>query len=54
MAGGPSLQGTEIHDIESKTYIRTAHNVAAKVQHSNTTFNYNNTDVDMNIRFMTI
>ena len=25
----------------------TAHNIAAKVQHSNTTFNYNYTDVDI-------
>ena len=41
MAGGPSWQGTEIHDIDSKTYTHTAHNIAAKVQQSNTTFNYN-------------
>ena len=37
MAGGPSWQGTEIHDIQSKTYIII---IATKVKHSNTTFNY--------------
>ena len=34
---GPSWQGTEIHDIQSKTYIII---IATKVKHSNTTFNY--------------
>ena len=33
---------------QKHTYIHTAHNIAAKVQHSNTTFNY--TDVDIHIK----